>query len=208
MTYQQQLEAATEQLRSRDKILAQVIERVGPSTLNPHKDYYRELVDSIISQQLSIKAAATILKRFVALGKGEFPIPEEVVGFTDEQLREAGLSGAKTKYIKDLAQHVLDGRIDLEHIAQLPNEEIIVELTDVKGIGEWTAHMFLIFSLGRLDVLPVGDLGVRRGIQILYNYNSLPTAEQIQTLANRRGWAGAESVAAWYVWKSLSLPAN
>jgi DNA-3-methyladenine glycosylase II len=199
------LTIATEQLRQNDPILATVIDQVGPCRLRPHGDYYRELVDSIISQQLSIKAAATILKRFAGLGKSEFPTPEEVAALSIEELRAPGLSNAKAHYVQDLAQHVLDRRLDLKRIAELPNEEIIVELTDVKGIGEWTAHMFLIFSVGRLDVLPTGDLGVRKGVQLLYKLSELPTPVQMQAIATRNGWGGAESVAAWYVWRSLDM---
>jgi DNA-3-methyladenine glycosylase II len=161
------------------------------------------LASSIVGQQLSVKAAANIRGRFAALGEGDFPTPEETRDFPVEKMREAGLSSAKAKYLKDLADHVVDKRLDLSRIAELPNEELIVELTDVKGIGEWTAHMFLIFCLGRLDVLPTGDLGVRRGMQILYGLRDLPNPETMYRIAGKNGWTGYESVASWYIWRSL-----
>lgn len=204
-TFQLKLRQAEQLLASNDSKLAAVIVRVGACTLTPHTDYWHELVDSIISQQLSIKASATIVGRFADLGAGEFPAPYEVVGFSHEQLRAVGLSGAKARYVQDLAQHIVDGRIDLGRLPELGNEEIITELTDVKGIGEWTAHMFLIFSLGRLDVLPIGDLGVRRGIQILYELDTLPDPIQIRKIADRGRWGGYESVAAWYIWRVQDL---
>lgn len=192
-------------LKASDQKLAVIISKVGPCAITPHSNYYKELVESIISQQLSIKAAATITQRFRSLTKSEFPTPEQIVSFSFDELRAVGLSGAKVKYIQDLAQHVIDGRLDVKSLPDLTNEEIIVELTDVKGMGEWTAHMFLIFSLGRLDVLPVGDLGIRRGIQILYELDELPNPEQIQHLATKNGWTGYESVASWYIWKVVDV---
>ncbi len=186
--------------------MSNVIKRVGPCTLSPHTDYWRELVDSIISQQLSIKASATIVKRFARLGLGNFPTPKEVLGLEFDVLRSVGMSGAKANYVQDLARHVLDRRIDLESLPTLSNEEIITVLTDVKGIGEWTAHMFLIFSLRRLDVLPTGDLGVRRGMRILYELNELPNPIEMQSISAHCGWMGYESVAAWYLWRVVDQP--
>ena len=202
-SFSDRLEAATNRLAQSDSVLATVISRVGGCTIRPHSDYFRELVDSIISQQLSIKAAATIVGRFAQLGSGEFPTPDEVVATPHEQIRSLGVSNAKSAALIDLAKHVIEDRLRIHELEELTNEEIIVELTDVKGIGEWTAHMFLIFSLGRLDVLPTGDLGIRKGIMGLYGFDNLPTAPQVTALSERNGWAGAESVASWYVWKSI-----
>lgn len=185
--------------------MAAVIDRAGPCTLQPHDDYYRELAESIVSQQLSTKAAATIIGRFRELGADGFPSPQEVLGFEVERLRGVGLSGAKARYIQDLAQHVVDGRLRIEQLLELTNDEIIVELTDIKGIGEWTAQMFLIFSLGRLDVLPTGDLGIRKGMQALYDLAELPSPTQMQTVAERNHWSPYRTVAAWYIWRSLDL---
>ena len=197
------LRAAVQHLATQDKILRPIIAEVGLPTLQPHRQYYRALVDSIIGQQLSIKAAASIKHRFRELFGGIFPTPEMILKKTPEELRTTGLSGAKAIYIRDLAQHIKDGKVRFDKIASQSNETIIAELTDVKGIGVWTVHMFLIFCIGRLDVLPVGDLGIRNGIQKLYDLKSLPTPDQIIEIAEQYKWHPYESVASWYVWRSL-----
>lgn len=201
--FNRKLLAAERSLSERDPVLRSVIERVGHCDLQPHTNYYQELVRSIVGQQLSIKAAATILDRFKKLGSGDFPTPEEIIHIPDDKMRDVGFSRAKISYVKDLAEHVIEGRLKLDQFDELPNEEVIVELTDIKGIGEWTAHMFLIFCLGRLDVLPTGDLGIRKGIQALYGMEYLPGDIDIRKLAEKNGWSGYESVASWYVWKSI-----
>lgn len=200
-----QLLVATEHLRKHDPVLAGVIGRSPVCNIQPHDDYFRALSGSIVGQQLSVKAAATIRGRFVALGDKAHPTPQQVLDFEFDTLRGVGLSRAKVTYIKDLAQHVVDGRLDIAHLSELLNEEILTEVTDVKGIGEWTAQMFLIFSLGRLDVLPTGDLGIRKGVQILYELPELPTPPEMQVIAERNSWTGYESVAAWYIWRSLDM---
>lgn len=186
-----------------DAVLATVIKKAGLPTFKPHQNYYWELVDSIISQQLSVKAAASIEKRFQDLFESETPEPEAILQKSEDELRAVGLSRPKIKYIKDLAQHVIDGKIKFNNLDQQSNEEIINELTAVKGIGEWTAHMFLIFAMGRLDILPVGDLGIKNGIRALYDFEDSPTPEQMQEIALKNNWHPYESVAAWYVWHSL-----
>jgi len=197
------LTAAAEHLQAHDPYLRPVIIHSGLCTIEPHHDYYRELVESIVGQQLSVKAAAAIRRKFLALFDGAFPEPVEILAKTPEELRSAGLSWAKTKYIQDLAQHVIDGNIKFDHFDSLSNEEIIVELTSVKGIGEWTAHMFLMFLMGRLDILPVGDLGIKNGVQKLYGLKQQPNAKDIQKIAQKYHWHPYESVASWYVWESL-----
>lgn len=194
---------AERRLSESDSVLRSVIERVGHCKLMPHSNYYEELIRSIVGQQLSIKAAATIVGRFKDLGDGNFPVPEKVVSIPDEQMRAVGLSRAKISYVKDIAEHVIDGRLEFDKFSEMTNDEIIAELTDVKGIGEWTAHMFLIFSLGRLDVLPTGDLGIRKGVQTLYGLYTLPGDVDIRRIAEQNRWTGNESVAAWYIWKSI-----
>ena len=194
---------AERRLSESDSVLRSVIERVGHCKLMPHSNYYEELIRSIVGQQLSIKAAATIVGRFKDLGDGNFPVPEKVVSIPDEQMRAVGLSRAKISYVKDIAEHVIDGRLEFDKFSEMTNDEIIAELTDVKGIGEWTAHMFLIFSLGRLDVLPTGDLGIRKGVQTLYGLYPLPGDVDIRRIAEQNRWTGNESVAAWYIWKSI-----
>jgi DNA-3-methyladenine glycosylase II len=197
------LAAAAEHLAAHDPYLKVVIERSGTCTLEPHDNYYRALVEEIIGQQLSIKAAAAIRRKFIELFDGAFPGPLAILDKAPEELRGAGLSWAKVKYIQDLARHVLDGKVKFGHFDNLSNDEIIAELTDVKGIGEWTAHMFLMFCMGRLDVLPVGDLGIRNGVRGLYSLKHQPQPADITKLARKYRWHPYESVASWYVWESL-----
>ena len=195
---------AAEYLTARDATLAQIIQSAGLCTIRPHKNYYQELVDSIISQQLSVKAAATIEKRFCALFEGEdFPSPEAILTKSVEELRSSGLSRGKAAYVRDLAQHVIEGKVKFDHLDALSNDEVIKELTAVKGIGEWTAHMFMMFCMGRLDVLAHGDLGIKNGIQKLYGLKKQPDAAGVQRIAKRNEWHPYESVACWYIWHSL-----
>jgi DNA-3-methyladenine glycosylase II len=201
---QQIAEAATRQLINYDIELAPVIRRFGPYTVEPHGNYYQELVDAIVSQQLSVKASATILKRFIGLfDNTTFPTPEQILAKDVDELRAAGLSRAKANYVQDLAMHILNGTLQLDKLPSLPNDEVILELVAVKGIGEWTAHMFLIFCLGRLDVLATGDLGVRTAMTKLYGLETLPTPLAMRKIADEHHWSPYESVACWYLWKSL-----
>lgn len=184
----------------KDRKLAKVIDQVGEFNLSLTKNPYRSLVEAIITQQLSGKAADSISKRFQAI-YGKFPKPADVMKTSDAKLRKAGLSYMKVSYIKDLSKKVESKEIRLSYMKNLTDEEIIVQLTQVKGIGRWTAEMFLIFSLGRLDVLPVGDLGLKKGIQRLYSLNELPEKEQIERVAQK--WKPYRSVATWYLWRSF-----
>jgi DNA-3-methyladenine glycosylase II len=203
MDFEQQLKRAVDYLAKHDKKLARVIRTSGPCRLAPHTNYYAELVGSIVGQQLSAIAAGTIWRRVLGLFGGKMPTPKQLIKIDDNKLREVGLSWAKVRYVKDLAQHVLDGRLDLEHVATMPNEQIIEQLTAVKGIGEWSAHMFMIFSLSRLDVLPVGDLGVRKAAMLLYDLRELPDQAMLISISNDNNWHPYESVASWYLWQSL-----
>lgn len=203
-TWHDELLIGIEHLCQKDPILAGLISQYPAPTFRPHTDYYRELVESIISQQLSVKAAATITKRFVD-SFDHFPEPQEILDRDFEELRSVGLSGQKANYIRDLAQKVLDGDVQFGHLDQLPNGEIIAELTSVKGIGEWTAHMFLIFCMGRLDVLATGDLGVRTGIRKLYDLDQLPVPADMIAISEQNNWQPYESIACWYIWKSLDV---
>lgn len=197
-------EEAANQLSKNDPILAPVIARAGLTTMRPHRNYYQALVGSIISQQLSVKAADTIERRFCELfGSSEMPSPEQILTKDIEELRGVGLSRGKALYVRDLAQHVVDGKVRFDHLDKLTNDEIIAELTAVKGIGVWTVHMFLMFCMGRPDVLPVGDLGIRNGIMKLYGLQQLPTPADIEKIARKYRWHPYESAAAWYVWYSL-----
>jgi DNA-3-methyladenine glycosylase II len=203
MEFEQQLCQAEKQLAKNDEKLAAVIKSSGTCRLKPHTDHYGELVGSIVGQQLSAKAAAAIWLRVLGLFDSKMPTPQQLIKIDDQKLRDVGLSWAKVRYVKDLAQHILDDRLDLEHIATMPNEQVIEQLTAVKGLGEWSAHMFMMFGLGRLDILPVGDLGVRKAVMSLYDLKQLPEPAQIVTIANQNGWHPYESVASWYLWQSL-----
>lgn len=197
-------DAAIRHLSAADPILGEVIKSTPKlPDIVQHTDYYQALVDSIISQQLSVKAAYAIEERFKLLFDGHFPSPEEILSQDIETLRSAGLSRPKARYIQDLAQHIISGEVRFDTIDDLSNNEIIHKLTQVKGIGEWTAHMFLIFCMARLDILPVGDLGIRNGIKKLYNLDAAPTMEEVAAIATAKGWHPYESVASWYIWHSL-----
>ncbi len=194
---------AAKHLSEADAVLRPVIERAGLCTIRPHTDYYQELVDAIISQQLSVHAARAIEQRFRDLFGGHFPAPAEILTTDVETLRSLGFSRAKASYVLDLAQHVVDGKVRFDGLDALSNDEVIAELTPVKGIGVWTAHMFLMFCMGRSDVLPVGDLGIRNGIRALYGFENAPTPDEITALAAQNHWHPYESVASWYIWHSL-----
>lgn len=198
-----QLKAGAQALAAADPVLGEVIKSAPLPTLLPHKNYYQSLVESIISQQLSVKAAATILERFVALFPSGFPSPEEILDKGVEAYRAVGLSRQKAAYILDLAQKVIDGTIVFDRLDTLSNNEVINELVQVKGVGVWTVHMFLMFCMGRLDVLPVGDLGIKNGIQRLYNFEIKPTEAEMTALAKANNWHPYESLASWYIWHSL-----
>lgn len=202
-TWQQQLEEGSAHLASVDPILGKIISSAPLPTFTPHKNYYQELVESIISQQLSVKAAATILDRFKALFTTSFPSPEAILEKDIETYRSVGLSRQKASYIRDLAERVLNGSVKFDHLDSLSNQEVIDELIQIKGVGIWTVHMFLMFCMGRLDVLPVGDLGIRNGIQKLYSLPERPNDVEIETIATKNNWHPYESLASWYVWHSL-----
>jgi DNA-3-methyladenine glycosylase II len=203
MAFQQKLDRAAGHLAEHDSKLAPIIKASGPCRIKPHTDHYGELAGSIVGQQLSSAAAGTIWRRVLELFDGKMPTPQQLIKIDDQKLRDVGLSWAKVRYVKDLAQHILDGRLDLDHIATMPNEQIIEQLTAVKGLGEWSAHMFMIFGLGRLDVLPTGDLGVRKAVMNLYGLKEMPDPTRMVTIANQNNWHPYESVAAWYCWQSL-----
>lgn len=195
--------AALVHLRKQDPILVTLINTYPQPDFEAHTNYYQALVNSIIGQQLSVKAAHAIKQRFVELFNGTFPPPEQIIEKDIESLRSAGLSRQKATYIQDLARHTLDGNVDFQTFDSLSNEAIIAELTAVKGIGVWTVHMFLMFCMGREDILPVGDLGVRMGIQRLYGFDHLPLSNEIEQIALKKHWHPYETIASWYIWRSL-----
>jgi DNA-3-methyladenine glycosylase II len=171
--------------------------------LAPRRQYFSVLCDSIISQQLSTVVAEAIYDRFSALYPGKRPTPLAVADTPLSHLRTAGLSGQKAAYLKDLASSFLDGRIQPRRLVKQSNDQIIDALVRVHGIGRWTAEMFLIFSLNRMDVLPVDDLGIRKAIRRWYGFQTLPSARTIRRIG--RPWGPYESIASWYLWRSMRL---
>ncbi len=189
-------------LSKHDKVLSTLIKNYGICNLRPHKKYFNLLLRSIIGQQLSVTAADSISKKFFSFFNNK-PKPEDIIRSSHEELRALGLSNAKAKYVKDLSQKIMDKEINLKRIGSKSDEEIITELTKVKGIGVWTVHMFLIFTLGRLDVLPFSDLGIRKGIMLNYGLKKLPDEKKIFKLAKERRWHPYCSLVSLYLWQSL-----
>lgn len=185
----------------KDPNLAKIICQVGKYRISLVKNPYRSLINAIITQQLSSAAADSISKKFQKLYQG-YPKPIDVISTPDSKLRSAGLSQMKVTYIKDLSEKIQSKELRIRSLKDKSDEDVILHLTQVKGIGRWTAEMFLIFSLGRLDVLPVGDLGLKKGMQRLYCMPNLPEKEEIERIARR--WRPYRTVATWYIWKSLN----
>jgi DNA-3-methyladenine glycosylase II len=158
-------------------------------------------VRSITGQQLSTKAAATIYGRLTDLYGGQTPTPEQIIATAPERLRAVGLSGAKAAYLRDLAEHIVDGELPIDRLAEMSDEDVYAALIAVKGLGRWTVDMFLIFHLGRPDVLPVGDLGIRRAMQINYELSELPKAAQMEQIAEV--WRPHRTLGSLYLWESL-----
>jgi len=193
---------AVNHLKKCDPVLRAIIERVGPCRLQFGLADFCSLAEAIVYQQLNGKAAATIFKRFAELA-GEPLTPEGILKLTDQQLRSVGLSKQKSSYLKDLAAKTATGLLDFGRLADLPDEEVIKHLTQVKGIGVWTAHMFLIFSLRRPNVLPTGDCGVQVAVKKHYKKRKLPKPKDMEKIA--RPWEPYRSVACWYMWRSLDI---
>jgi DNA-3-methyladenine glycosylase II len=197
-------ERARRLLVRRDPVLGAAIRRIGPCGLasRQRKDHLTALVGSIVSQQLSMKAAATILGRVLALfPEGEALSGPGIAGLEDATLRGAGLSGQKVGYLRDLCAHIGDGRLNLDELDALPDEAVIERLTRVKGFGRWTAQMFLMFRLHRPDVLPVDDLGIVNAVHRLYRLRKKPDAKRVAKIGE--AWRPYRSVASWYLWQTL-----
>jgi DNA-3-methyladenine glycosylase II len=186
----------------RDPVLRNLMRRHGRCGLidSQHTDPFQALVHAIVSQQLSTKAAATIAARVDGLFDG-LPTPARVGAVSDAQLRTAGLSGQKVGYLRDLCRRLEDGSVRLDALDSMTDEAVITSLTSVKGIGRWTAEMFLMFRLHRPDVLPVGDLGIVKAIMVAYGLRALPTPARMLRLGE--AWRPYRSVACWYLWASL-----
>jgi DNA-3-methyladenine glycosylase II len=195
--------ASVNYLKRVDPVLAQVIERVGPCRIRIAAEgtHFQALTRSIVFQQLSGKAAATILSRVSALFPENTPTPEGVSRVTDEQFRAAGLSRQKIGYLRDLAAKVASGDLPLDAVETMSDDDLIAHLVQVKGIGRWTAQMFLMFRLGRIDVLPELDLGIQNAIQRAYRKRKRPTPQQVKKIGAK--WTPHSTVACWYLWRSL-----
>jgi DNA-3-methyladenine glycosylase II len=204
--FHERTELARTHLRSADPVMRRIIAEVGPFTLRPQRDRFKMLVRSIISQQISTGAARSIRKRLEELAAPDGLTAASLGRFSPEQLRTAGVSPQKAKYILDLSENVKEGGVNLQQMGRYSDERVIEQLTIVKGIGRWTAQMFLIFALGRLDVFPHDDLGVRSAIRNRYDLDELPGKETSCAIAET--WRPYASVASWYCWRSLDLDRN
>ena len=189
-----------------DPVMEDIVRRVGPLGLEQRRrgrpdDAYGALVRTIVGQQLSVKAARSIYTRLAALFGDRAPTPQELVSTDEELLRASGLSGPKIRYLRDLANRVLSGDLDLDALQALPDDEAAARIVAVKGLGQWSADMFLMFHLGREDVLPVGDLGIRRAVEGAYGLPEIPDSGTLEALA--RPWSPHRTLASLYLWESL-----
>ena len=195
------------ELASADPVMAGLIERFGELSFatrrrgRPALDAYGTLLRSVISQQISAKAAATIHARVLELFGGSTPMPAELLAIAPERLREAGLSNRKVEYVRDLAAHIESGELELDRLDQLTDEEVIAEIVRVRGFGVWSAQIFCMFCLERPDVLPTGDLGIRRAAQIAYELDDLPGHDELTAIAEP--WRPHRTLACIYLWETL-----
>ena len=183
-----------------DRDLVKLINQIGEFEIKFRKNRYQTLVESIITQQLSGSAASSIILRFKKLYHNKFPKPIDVIKTSNLKLRSTGLSKMKVEYIKGLSKKIESKEIKFRSLSSLNDEQIIDELTKIRGIGRWTAEMFLIFSLGRLDVFPMGDLGLKKGIRRLYSLPELPNEEHMKKIGEK--WRPYRTIATWYIWKT------
>ena len=193
---------AINHLKKSDPVLAAIIEKIGPCKMQFGEPTFHSLAEAILYQQLNGKAAVTIFNRFTALA-GDPLTPEGILKLTDTQMRGVGLSKQKNSYLRDLSEKTKAGLLEFERLPRLSEQEVIEHLTQVKGIGVWTAHMFLIFTLRRPDILPTGDYGVQAAIKKHYGKRKWPKPAVMRKIA--RPWAPYRSIACWYLWKSLDV---
>jgi len=196
------MQKAVNHLKKSDPIMRAIIRRIGPCRMQFGPPEFHSLAEAIVYQQLNGKAAETIFKRFAALA-GDPLTPEGILKLSEEQMRGAGLSKQKSAYLKDLAAKTLSGLLDFARLPELPDAGVVEHLTQVKGIGEWTAQMFLMFTLRRPDVLPTGDYGVQAAMKKHYRKRKLPKPKDMEKIARR--WAPYRSIACWYLWRSLDI---
>jgi DNA-3-methyladenine glycosylase II len=193
-------------LKNADPVLAEVIEKIGPCRMAYREPGFDSLARAIVFQQLNGRAAATIFARLTAACGDSVLSAERLLGVSPRKLRSIGLSAQKTAYLRDLARKTRDGWVDFAALGSLADEEVIERLTAVKGIGDWTAQMFLIFALRRPDVLPTGDYGIRSAMRRLYKLETLPKAAEMEAIA--AAWRPWRSVGSWYLWRTLDGPAG
>jgi len=193
---------AINHLKKSDPILRSIIERVGPCRMEFGEPVFHSLAEAIVYQQLNGKAAVTIFKRFAALA-GEPVTPQGIVRLSDAHMQSAGLSKQKSSYLRDMADRATRGELNFTRLPEMSDEEVIKHLTQVKGVGVWTAHMFLMFTLKRPNVLPTGDYGVQMAIKKHYNKRKMPKPAQMEKIA--KAWEPYRSVACWYLWRSLDI---
>jgi len=198
------MKKALHHLKSADPVLGSLIERIGPFKMQYRDPNFHSLARSIVYQQLSGKAASTIFNRLTAAAKADPLTPESILKLRPARMRTLGLSKQKLTYVRELARMTRDGSISFEHAPSMEDAAIIDHFTQVKGVGVWTAQMFLIFALRRLDVLPTGDLAVRAAIKKVYDLPELPTPAEMEKIA--ASWRPYCSVASWYLWRSLDNP--
>jgi DNA-3-methyladenine glycosylase II len=189
-------------LKKSDPVMRAIIERIGPCKMQFGEPVFHSLAEAIVYQQLNGKAAVTIFKRFAALA-GDPLTPKGILKLTPEQMRSVGLSKQKTSYLFDMAERAHRGELDFSCLSEMSDDQVIEHLTQVKGVGVWTAHMFLMFTLRRPNVLPIGDYGVRTAIMKHYKKRKLPKPELMERIA--KPWVPYRSVACWYLWQSLDV---
>ncbi len=199
------MQEAIRHLKQSDPILSEIIEKVGEYAIRFRDPDFETLVKSIVYQQLSGRVASVIFER-LAKAAGGTVTPESILKLRPSRMRTLGLSTQKTAYIRDLARHIRDGNVVFDELLALSDQEVIDRLTEVKGIGVWTVHMFLIFALRRTDILPTGDLGIRNAIRKAYGLAELPSPAEMERMADR--WRPYCTVASWYLWRSLEPNAN
>jgi DNA-3-methyladenine glycosylase II len=193
---------AVNHLRKSDPVMRGIIERVGACRMQFGEPVFHSLAEAIVYQQLNGKAAETIFRRFVALA-GDPVTPEGIAKLSDQQMRLVGLSKQKSSYLRDMAERAIRGDLDFTRLPEMADEEVIKHLTQVKGVGVWTAHMFLMFTLKRPNILPTGDFAVQMAIKKHYNKRKLPKPVHMEKIA--KAWEPYRSIACWYLWRSLDI---
>jgi DNA-3-methyladenine glycosylase II len=202
MSNAQKIDLALQHLSKNDSVISTLIKKFGKCNLQPHRQYFNSLLRAIAGQQLSVKSASAIYMRLIDYLNHK-PTPEDILKTDSTQLRGLGLSNAKVAYVKDLSEKIINKEIRLNNFSRKSNEDIISDLIKVKGVGIWTAQMFLAFTLGRMDVLPTTDFGIRKAIMLNYGLKKLPDERRIEKIAKERNWHPYSTIVSLYLWKSL-----